>query len=191
MTPQASKDSGQASKVDYQTKPSIVRESEGMLSLLAASQIAGIAGNAVSIIDKVYAQFIKVKTQSSETPSVSPQTSRIENHRDKAAILSKNNGQIVQSVAYDQLQARLEPSDLDYIKAKERALNNHYRIWLAAYPQISVISDPVVRATAETSLEDVAGKMGAELSDILDFLEQRIGLSLDDHYQAIRQIARQ
>ena len=82
-----------------------------------------------------------------------------------------------------------------YLRAKEKALNNHYAIWLRAYPNIPLIQGVVERATAETQLSKVASEMGTELADILDFLHFSPPPSvrsppLDDHYQAIRHIAR-
>ena len=84
-----------------------------MLSLLAASQIASIAGNAVSIIDKVYSQFTAFKTGNKESPTSAPHSAKIVNEQDQRRISSLTDGHSIQSVTYAELAARLSPSDLD------------------------------------------------------------------------------
>jgi len=162
-----------------------------MLSLEAASQIAEIAGTAVSIIDKVYTQFVKFKTHSEVAPSPSAAGVAIVNDKQNKEISATLAGATVQAVSYSSLAEKLNPTDLDYIRTKERALSNYYKIWSKAYPEIALIASPMERATEETRMAGLTDKMGCELADILDFLEARFGLALDDHYAAIRQIARQ
>ena len=161
-----------------------------MLTLLAASQVASIANNAVSIIDKLYTNFIKSKTgDESAAGTVSPR-SKIENDQSRGALLSLSHGQIVQSIDYKDLADRLDEQDLAFIRAKEKALNNHYAVWLGVYPEVSLMLDPIGKQRVKIQLQQIERDMGNELTGILNFLENRIGLQLDDHYNHIREIAK-
>ena len=174
-----------ASKTPARLDVNSVQGESPMITLLASSQIAGIAGNAVSIIDKIYSQFVKTKTGSEPIPP----TTAILNQKEQQRISRINNGQSVQTISYKELAARLNDEDVKYLKAKEKALRSYYDIWVEAYPDIASLSG-MERAREQTKLNGVINKMNSELADILDFIEQRFGLSLDDHYEAIRHAAR-
>ncbi|MCF4129680.1 hypothetical protein [Methylobacterium sp. SyP6R] len=164
------------------------KEPETMISLLEASQVATVAGHAVSIIDKIYTQYVSFKSRKNATdaPSI---TAEIADDKENNKITLSENGKSVQSISYAELSEKLNEADIKYIVAKDLALRNHYQIWLIVYPQLSLSVDPIAKAKIELSLSQISSEMGKELADIIDFLE-RIGLQLDGHYDAIRQIAR-
>ena len=85
---------------------------------------------------------------------------------------------------------RLDEQDLAFIRAKEKALNNHYAVWLGVYPEVSLMLDPIGKQRVKIQLQQIERDMGNELTGILNFLENRIGLQLDDHYNHIREIAK-
>ena len=111
------------------------------------------------------------------------------NEKSASQIVAQSGGVVTQSVTYDELRGKLDPADMQYISAREQALNNHFTIWTVTYPQLSLMVDPIARAKVQLQLDQLTRDMGNEMTAILGFLENRLGLRLDDHYQAIRQIA--
>jgi hypothetical protein len=157
-----------------------------MIDLLAASQVASIAGNAVSIIDKIYTQFVAVtKTKQ----PVHPPSIQIEDAPKSEEIVTKTiGGAVVQRVTHAELAAKLDPADLAYIKAREDSLNNAKKLWETIYPEVALASVDE-QARLKLRLEKIAKDLSYDLFAILNFLENRVGLRLDDHYLAVRDIA--
>jgi hypothetical protein len=85
-----------------------------MIDLLIASQIAGIAGNAVAILDKVYTQFVAFKQKRNPSEVGNPHL-QIVNEPQANQIATRNvvqgDGQLYQAVTYQELSARLDPRD--------------------------------------------------------------------------------
>jgi hypothetical protein len=156
-----------------------------MIDLLAASQVASIAGNAVSIIDKLYTQFVAITKSGTQ---VHPPSVCIQDAPSSKAIVTKSGAHVLQQITYSALADKLNPSDLSYIQAREKSLRNYQAMWEAIYPDLSTSSSDE-RARLNLKLTKIAQDMSSDLSSILTFLEKRIGVTLDDHYLAIRDIA--
>ena len=160
-----------------------------MIDWQTASSIAGAAANAVTSIDKMYrgyADFFKKKGASISTP---PPDFSIQNKPDEKALVaaSLSNGQTSQKITYEDLRARLVAGDRAYIDALSQSLQNYEMQWNSAYLAKSLASGmDIGRYNAQ--LEYLARQISDPLLKVLDFVE-RMGLWLDDHYLAARQIA--
>jgi hypothetical protein len=158
-----------------------------MIDLLAAAQIATIVGNAVTSVDKVYSQVTSILEK--RKGAVPPPSAKIENAPNQEAVVASSNGHVIQKITYKELAAKLSTEDLGYIASREQSLRNYQRQWEAIHPQLALASIEE-RARLELKLENMAKDMSADLSAIVDFLEKQIGVQLDDHYLAVREIAK-
>jgi len=159
-----------------------------MIDLVTASQIASIAGNAVGIIDKVYSQFIGVATKKPPEQVVGPSAVIANDAKRKAIVSSDTTGQFAQIITYDELSQKLLPSDLSYIRTLGDALENLQGQWESAYADWSV-AEGAHRGLLEGQLKAVGRRMSQPLGAILEFVQKRLGMALDDHYLAAREIA--
>jgi hypothetical protein len=165
-----------------------LQKEKGMIDLLAASQIASIAGNAVSIIDKMYTQFVAFAKKEGDVEPHPPSICIQDAPLSDALETKKTDGKVLQRITYTELAAKLDPSDLTYIRAREKSLRNYQAQWEAIYPDLSASSSDE-RARLNIKLKNIAQDMSSDLSAILGFLEKRLGVFLDDHYLAVRDIA--
>jgi hypothetical protein len=160
-----------------------------MITLLVASQIAAIAGNAVGIIDKIYSQFAAVAAKKPTEQVVTPPSFVIVNDPAQGAIVSRyNNGQPFQTITYQELTKKLSEGDLRYVEILGKSLGNYQRQWESAHLDLSLASG-MERGRLEGQLEVVGKRMAEPLSAILNFVETKVGMTLDDHYLAARDIA--
>lgn len=157
-----------------------------MVDLALITAALGAATSAVGLIDKVADQVERFMTKRSE-PMV-PKEHRFTIEKQGDAIVSKYHGQERQRITAQDLQ-KLPEATLRHIKVLEQAMENHYSIWAAAYPQLALAVDPIAKAKTEQQLKSVIVGMKGDLEGILNFLEQS-GLYLDDHYLHIRDVVR-
>jgi hypothetical protein len=156
-----------------------------------ASYIAGVAANAVTSIDKMYrgyADFFKNKGATIGAPS--PDFS-IQNKPDEKALVSTSlhTGQTYQTITYEDLRAKLAPSDRAYIESLSQSLENYEKQWNSAYVAKSLASGMDV-GRYDAQLDYLARQISDPLLKVLDFV-QRMGLFLDDHYLAARHVAQE
>jgi hypothetical protein len=165
------------------------RWTKQMIDLLTATQIAGILGNATNIVDKIYDRFFKIKSGKEPDSYLRPEHSAIiRDEPSQGALVSKMNGQEFQTLKYEELATKLEKSDFSYIKAREQAMEQHKAIWESVYPTLPLESG-VHKAQIELQLKQHTDALGKELAAILDFLRDRCGVILDDHYSAFHDLA--
>jgi hypothetical protein len=165
-------------------------EVQPMIDLASAAQIATIAGNAVGIVDKIYAQYVSfMSKRAGESGNVRDPSITIQNDSQNQQIVSRDNaGNTYQAVRYSEIMPRLNDSDLSYVRSLETSMSNYQRQWQAVSEDLS-LSSGMQRGLLEAQLDTVGKRLGQPLSDILTFFEQRVGLPLDDHYLAARSIA--
>jgi hypothetical protein len=147
------------------------------------SAISAVA-SAVGLIDKIADQIDRFMTNSPK-PAV-PKEHRLKIEKEGDAIVSKSHGQELQRLTAQDLQ-RLPEATLRHIKVLEQAMENHYSIWAAVYPQLPLASDPIAKAKTEQQLKGIVAGMKNDLDGVLRFLEDS-GLHLDDHYMHIRAV---
>lgn len=162
-----------------------------MIDWLVASHIAGVAANAVTSIDKIYrgyADFFKKKKANIGVPA--PDFS-IQNRPAEQALVAASLGSnvISQKVTYEDLRAKLTPNDLAYIESLSLALENYEKQWNSAYLAKSMASGMDV-GRYEAQLDYLARQISDPLLRVLEFVEH-MGLWLDDHYLAARDIAQE
>lgn len=148
----------------------------------------GAATAAVGLIDKIADQLESFLTGNSQPATPEEFKQKIE--ASGSEIVAKNNhGQIVQRITADDL-AKLPPSQLQYISVLAKAMENHFAIWAAVYPQRKASVDDVVNAKVNQQLKQIVSDMSDDLNGILSFLEF-CGMYLDDHYVHIRHLVNQ
>lgn len=162
-----------------------------MIDLVTAGIIAKLASDAVGAIDKMfrgYADFVK-KREPSET-DVPPHDFTFANSPGQNAIVAQTpTGEARQTVTYPQLSERLNKGDLDYIEALSQAMENYQRQWNAAYKQRSMASGMEI-GKLDAQLDYLAKEISDPLIRVLGFVE-KMGLQLDDHYLAARDLAKE
>lgn len=141
------------------------------------------AASAVGLFDKIADQvqrFIK-----KDAPAEVPPEYRMKIEKEGDALVSKNQGVVMQRVTFDDFE-KLPDDVLLHIKTLERSMQNYYAIWSAVYPTLSLEIDPVKKIKIELALKQEILAMKNDLERILKFLED-CGFWLDDHYLGIRE----
>jgi hypothetical protein len=151
--------------------------------------IISAASSAVDLVDKVSRQFEKFLTGKPD-PLLSKEYSyQISETPDHKNLVTTYRGQERQRVTYAELAAKLSDADLNHIKTLETSMENYYQQWAAVYPTLSTEVNPLTKVKLEQQLKYlIANGMARDLQSIIDFIE-RCGLTLDDHYRRIRQLA--
>ena len=162
-----------------------------MIDWQTASWIAGAAANAVSSIDKLYRGYADFFNKKQPTVDAPLPDLRIQNDASEQALVATSitTGAVSQKVTYDDLRAKLRPSDRAYIEALSRALDNYEKQWNSALVAKSLASGMDV-GRYDAQLDHLAREIAKPLDEVLDFVE-RTGMWLDDHYLATRHIARE
>jgi hypothetical protein len=63
-----------------------------------------------------------------------------------------------------------------------------FQQWEGAYPALALESDPLRKVQQQQRLKGVTDDLGRELGSVLDFIENKAKLYLDDHYNAFRDL---
>lgn len=162
-----------------------------MIDWQTASYIAGTVGSAVAAIDKMYRGYADFFEDRKSAPNVAapPPYFSIQNSVDDGAIIAKSlhTGQVYQKVTYDELRAKLNLTDRAHIEMLSQALDNYGRQWDSALLAKSMSSGMDV-GRYEAQLEYLAKEIASPLLRVLQIVET-LGLYLDDHYIAARDIA--
>lgn len=156
-----------------------------MLDLVTAATAVASIAKATGIVDKLAGQIRSFVERRAYTPSDPPPSTTIE-QRNGGLVLA-HQGRPVQTLTREDLAKRLSPTDLSYVQALERSMENHFLIWSAVYPQLALQVDPIAKARIEAQLRQILVDMRKDLHALLDFLSS-IGLHLDDHYMHIRSL---
>jgi SepF-like predicted cell division protein (DUF552 family) len=157
-----------------------------MVAVEAVLGVISATSAAVSLVDKIADSYLKFRGKISSVPE--EHRAEIVASGDNKSLLMLSHGVEIQRLTYQQLTARLNEGDLSYIRSLERSINTHKTVWEEAYPQLASESNPVTKAKVRNQLNDVANEMGSDLTKILNFVE-KLGVHLDDHYIAVRDIA--
>lgn len=162
-----------------------------MIDLPTAALIASTIGNAVTAIDKMYrgyADFFKKKTPNIHAP---PPDFSIQNSTAEGAVVatSLHTGANSQKVTYEELRSKLNPNDRAYVETLSQALESYEKQWQAAYLAKSMASGMDV-GRLDAQLAYLSKQIAEPLLRVLEFVE-RMGLWLDDHYLAARDIAKE
>jgi|SRR5271165_4102428 len=163
-----------------------------MISLSEAASVATILSNATGIVDKIYGRFFEMKKGSAPPHEFDPARSAVvENDPASSALVLSRQGAEYSKVTYAELQQRLAPGDLRYIKVREQTMDLLFQQWEGAYPTLALESDPIRKVQLQQRLKQLTDDLGRELSNVLDFIQNKAQLSLDDHYLAFRDLAGQ
>jgi len=161
-----------------------------MLDWQTVSLIAGIVSNSVGSIDKIYrgyADFLKEKK--GDVFEFPPDFQYTEDSKAGAFVAtSRQTGVVYQKITYEELRQKLNPGDRQYVEGLSDALNNYAKQWSSAYLARSMASGMDV-GRYDAQLEFLAKQIADPLLKVLNFVES-MGMSLDDHYLAARDIAK-
>lgn len=103
-------------------------------------------------------------------------------------IVVKKHGQLVDTITAADL-AKLDVNSRKLIEALEKSFQRQFDLWTKVYPTRDVSPDPVVNAQVDQRLEDILGKMCADLGRLFAYLDS-IGKYLEDHYGEVRYLCR-
>jgi hypothetical protein len=108
---------------------------------------------------------------------------------DRESLVTTFQGRELQRVTYNELATKLTSEDLDHIRILETSMNNYYEQWKGLYPTLALETNPEAKEQKERQIDSlIANGMGRDLGRIISFIE-RCGLSLDDHYIRVRDLA--
>jgi hypothetical protein len=158
-----------------------------MLSPAEIAAIVAATKGTIDILDKIAGQIKSVLTKRPKAADGDDDRWRSRVSPEGDAIVVRQHGRAVQTVAGDQLARVLTRSDLELVLAYERNMNRYFARWKAVYDKRDASQDPLVNAVTEEQLSDQIVKMRAELLGILEFLE-KCGVHLDDHYLHVRHL---
>ena len=138
----------------------------------------------IGLIDKISDQLEEF-LEGRKKPAV-PKKHRLKIEGSDSEIVARSHGQVVQRIAAEDLKNLPEPL-LRHVMVLEKAMQSHYDLWAAVYPQRKASPDPLVNARVDQQLKSIVSDMKDELTGILSFLES-CGLGLDDHYLNVRHL---
>lgn len=99
-------------------------------------------------------------------------------------IVVKEHGRPVETITAADI-AKLDANSRKLIEALGKSMQRQYDLWTRVYPTRDQSPDPVVNAQVEQRLEDIMGKMCADLGKLFAYLDS-IGKYLEDHYSHAR-----
>jgi hypothetical protein len=154
---------------------------------LAIETIAAVS-SAIHLVDGMSREFEQFSTNA--PPQIPKeygyQISGTANHE---SLVTTIQGQELQRVTYNELATKLTSEDLDHIRTLETSMNNYYQQWKGLYPTLALETDPKAKDQKERQIDSlIVSGMGRDLGRIISFIE-RCGLSLDDHYVRVRDLA--
>jgi hypothetical protein len=158
---------------------------------LTASYIAAIVGNTITSIDKIYRGYADFFTKKQSAAAAPQPDFSIQNMPDKKVLVttSLHTGETYQTITYQDLCTKLTPGDRAYIKTLSESLDNYEKQWNSAYLAKSLASGMDV-GRYDDQLDYLARQISDPLLKALAFV-QNMGLMLDDHYLAARDIAQE
>ncbi|RVP50010.1 hypothetical protein [Sinorhizobium medicae] len=162
-----------------------------MIDLPTAALIAKMAADAVTAFDKIFRGFVEVAKKELPPQRRVPEPVFLYTNRpDRMAIVAENlhTGATFQAVTYEELRQRLNDNDRGYIETLSQAMENYQRQWNSAYQQKSMASGMDI-GRLEAQLQYLAQQIAEALLRLLEFVS-KMGLRLDDHYMAARQVAK-
>lgn len=160
-----------------------------MVDLATAALIAKMASDAVGAFDKIfrgYKDFIEEKQPASS--SVPPPDFSFVNspHEDAFVARSRSTGQTYQKVTYDELCKSLNDDDRQHIETLTRVIVNYQKQWNTAFEERAMASGKDI-GRLDAQLDYLVRQMADPLVKALNFVE-KMGLQLDDHYIAARNL---
>jgi hypothetical protein len=156
------------------------------MDLQTANAVIATAGAAVTLFDKVAGQVVRFMRKTPEPPGP-PKEVEFQVQGKGDALKVEHRGQTLQVIRGEDL-AHLPPDCYRHIKVYEESVQRYYDIWRQVYPHRDDGS-LVENAKVNNQLRDLALKMKGDLAGIIDFLES-LGVRLDDHYLAYRDVIR-
>ena len=96
-------------------------------------------------------------------------------------MVARSHGVEQQRMTRDELEKRLTPEQLDYIRVLEKSMEINLVLWRKTYP--NRVLNPGERQQADAATH----AMGEDLLGVLDSIEEA-GYYLDDHYLEVRKV---
>ena len=155
-----------------------------MVGLAEASLVAGILGNSVSAVDKIYNWWRESRGQSKASLAMvnQPEAQALSYIR-----LDKPGSPVKIAISYGDLARKLQKEDVQYIEGFGSRMQNAMVQWNALNAGLP-LADAVERARIEANMEQLKNRdICASLRQVIDFID-KLGIDLEDHYTSARQI---
>jgi len=161
-----------------------------MIDLATAGLIAQLTANAVGAFDKIFRGYLDFVKKEPSPPGVPQANLSYVNSPGTNSIIAKSlsTGATYQTVTYEELRQRLGPNDRSYIETLSEAMDNYQRQWNSTYRAKSLAAPGPDIGRLEAILDNLAKEISEVLIRLLDFVK-KLGLQLDDHYEAAMDIA--
>ncbi len=152
---------------------------EPITVLTAVTAVATV----LKIVDSLTGQWDRFWKKRSEQEPDRPHSVTTEQPQPDTIVV-KRYGTPVETITAADL-AKLDVNSHKLIEALEKSMQRQYDLWTKVYPTRDVSPDPVVNAQVDQRLEDILGKMCADLGRLFAYLDS-IGKYLNDHYSHAR-----
>ena len=161
-----------------------------MLSPAEIASLIAATKNAVDIFDKLSGPIKRVLLPKEDYgwKDAKDQRWRFKVGTKGKDIVVRQDERIIQTISGKELEQRLSGGDLKLVVTYEKKMEDYFDLWTSVYEQKDMSPDPLVNAKVEKQLKSLIKSMDGELLGILDFLETKLGVGLDDHYMHVRQI---
>lgn len=161
-----------------------------VLDLATAGAAISALSSLVGLADKVADSWIEFKTSRkiSSQPSDSHGEKIAATHNNTALVHSLN-GVASKTVTRDELSKHLDKTDLDHLEALEKRMKILTKQWNDITRGIELETNLQNKSTYEMQLDEIKDKIGDILQQVFRFLDT-LGFQLQDHYGAMRSIAR-
>lgn len=156
-----------------------------MIELAAAATAAAMLNNAVSAVDKIYNWWT---AKHGERPASEGLRSDPQNQVLQYVSLTAEQQPTRVVMTYAEFAQRLDPDDVNYIKAFEARMKLAMAQWEALNARLPLAASDVERVRLEANMEDIRNRdICFSLKQIVDFIEAH-GIDLHDHYRSVRSI---
>jgi hypothetical protein len=150
-----------------------------MIDLATAAIVAAIVSNSATAIDKIY-NWIKER-QGGQPASVGlrnePETKSLQ-----YVSLTGRGQTYAGTMSYHDIAQKLSPEDVRHLKGYEDRMSAAMTQWDKLNARLP-LADSVERASIEADMEFIRSRdVCYSLKNILDFIEQQLLFSLEDHY---------
>jgi hypothetical protein len=151
-----------------------------MVEIALVTQAIGAVSAGLTLIDQIADQIREYVHGRRPPPGDHSLVIQAEGDR----MVSRQQGREFQVITASEMAAKLPQQEFQHVQVLEKAMENHYKVWAGAYPDLALM-EGVQKAKTRAQLDQVIQDMKGSLVGILDFLEA-CGFILDDHYGGVR-----
>ncbi|MEM6373414.1 MAG: hypothetical protein AAF727_11630 [Pseudomonadota bacterium] len=160
---------------------------------LTPAEIAALVAatkNTIDIFDKIVDPIKRVLLPDEEYQWKDAKDQRWRHKVDMEGsdVVVREDERAIQTIEGKELEKELSGGDLRLIQTYEQKMEDYFELWSDVYKQKDMSPDAKVNAQTNRRLRDLVKQIEGELTGILDFLQDKIGVHLDDYYMHVRQL---